>query len=208
MTRTKSANNDKRPLNADAWATAALDAISRRGLDGIAVEPLARELGVTKGSFYWHFANGKALLEHALQLWEQQETQSIIDSVGDETDPRRRIQRLITTVNASRRASRIYQALATAPDNPTIAAHVRRVSENRLHFLLECYTALGLAAEKARQWALMTYSVFLGTLQVRRDLPDEWPTADDPALTDYVHFLFNTLVPDSVGEPEPSTNPN
>lgn len=191
------ASNDKASLNADAWATAALDALSHRGLEGVAVEPLARQIGVTKGSFYWHFANRAALLKHALHLWEQQETEDVLERVETETDPRRRIERLIAEVNASKRASRIYQALSAATGDPVIAACVRRVSERRLRFLVDSYTALGLSAHDARQWALMAYSVFLGTLQLRRDLPDEWPAADDPAFTDYVRFLMETLIPDT-----------
>lgn len=42
-------------LSADDWAQAALDLIAEQGVGAVAVEPLARRLGVTKGSFYWHF---------------------------------------------------------------------------------------------------------------------------------------------------------
>ena len=94
-------------LTAQDWAEAALDAIGRRGVEGVAVEPLARELGVTKGSFYWHFPNREALLVAALQRWEARETDDVLERVQQETDPRARIKRLITEVNTSRRASRV-----------------------------------------------------------------------------------------------------
>ena len=42
-------------LSAEDWAVAALDVIAESGLAAVAVEPLAKRLGVTKGSFYWHF---------------------------------------------------------------------------------------------------------------------------------------------------------
>lgn len=186
---------DKPNLTADAWAAAALDAISHRGIEGVAVEPLARELGVTKGSFYWHFANREALLKRALELWEQQETDDVLQRAAKETDPRRRVERLIREINASKRASRIYQALSSAAHDSTIAACVRRVSERRMRFLVDSYRALGLSEHDARLWARMAYSVYLGTLQIRRDLPDEWPAADEPAFTDYVKFLMETLIP-------------
>ena len=48
---------DKKTLTAEDWARAALEAIAEDGVTAVAVEPLARSLGVTKGSFYWHFAN-------------------------------------------------------------------------------------------------------------------------------------------------------
>lgn len=194
MTRTP-ANTDKASLSADCWAAAALDAIAYRGIEGIAVEPLARRLGVTKGSFYWHFANREALLTRALELWEQQETDDVLQRAAQETDPHRRIGRLIREINASKRASRIYQALSSASRDPLIAAFVHRVSERRMRFLVECYQALGLSTHDARLWARMTYSVYLGTLQIRHDLPEEWPSADAPDFADYVEFLMQKLVP-------------
>ena len=48
-------------LTAANWAEAALDAIAENGIEAVAVEPLARRLGVTKGSFYWHFTHREAL---------------------------------------------------------------------------------------------------------------------------------------------------
>ncbi len=189
--------NDKPTLTANAWASAALDAIARTGLQGVAVEPLARQLGVTKGSFYWHFANREALLERTLQLWEKQETDEVLNHAEQAANPHERVQRLIAEVNASKRASRIYQALSSAAGDPMIAACVRRVSERRLKFLQDSYAALGLTAHDAREWALLTYSVFLGTLQIRRDIPDEWPSADQPAFKDYIQFLMGALIPKS-----------
>ena len=52
-------------LSADDWAQAALDLIAEQGVSAVAVEPLARRLGVTKGSFYWHFPSRDALLQAA-----------------------------------------------------------------------------------------------------------------------------------------------
>lgn len=194
-------NTPEKPnLTADCWAAAALDAISRRGVEGVAVEPLARQLGVTKGSFYWHFASREALLQRSLELWEQQETDQVLHQAGQEVHPRRRIQRLIQEINASKRASRIHQALSSASGDPLIADAVRRVSERRMRFLVDSYRGLGLSAHDARLWARMAYSVYLGTLQIRRDLPDEWPAADQPDFADYVEFLMGTLIPPAAAD--------
>ena len=58
-------------LSADDWAREALDQIAEQGVASVAVEPLARRLGVTKGSFYWHFPSRDALLQAALERWER-----------------------------------------------------------------------------------------------------------------------------------------
>jgi AcrR family transcriptional regulator len=41
---------------------AALDIVAEKGVDGVRVEVLAKQLGVTKGSSYWHFKDRDALL--------------------------------------------------------------------------------------------------------------------------------------------------
>jgi AcrR family transcriptional regulator len=55
------------PLSKADWTEAALDALAGDGLSNVAVEPLARRLGATKGSFYWHFANRAELIAATLQ---------------------------------------------------------------------------------------------------------------------------------------------
>ena len=189
------AKTPKNALSGQDWAEAALHAIGERGIEAVAVEPLARELGVTKGSFYWHFPNRDALLEATLQLWEARETDEVLARVRQETDPRKRIQRMVGEVNTSRRASRVYLALSNATAPAFVREYVERVSQRRLSFITDCYAALGLSAERAWQWALHAYSVWLGSLQIRRDLPHEWPKADNPAFGEYLRFLMDSLLP-------------
>ena len=70
-------------LSADDWAQAALDMIAEQGVGSVAVEPLARRLGVTKGSFYWHFPSRDALLQAALERWELVEQQDVFGSLEE-----------------------------------------------------------------------------------------------------------------------------
>ena len=56
-------------LDAAAWVAAAFDALADGGIDAVRVEPLAKALGITKGSFYWHFADRRALLDAMLDAW-------------------------------------------------------------------------------------------------------------------------------------------
>jgi AcrR family transcriptional regulator len=166
-------------LSAEAWAEAALDAIARGGVSAVAVEPLAKELGVTKGSFYWHFSNREALLDAALELWERRETEAVLDKVRREKDPRLRIEVLFREVTGNRRTSPLYLALSAASNDPRIGSAVRRVAERRLDFLAECFTALGLGEEEARRRAIMAYSLYLGMLQLQRDARHALPRAGE-----------------------------
>ncbi len=172
------------------------------GLSAVAIEPLARQLGVTKGSFYWHFANRDALIEAALERWEREETDDIMARVGDERDPYERIVRVFKAANASYRSGRLYLALAAASDRPSIQQVVRRVSERRLSFLLDCYRALGLSEADARRWSTFAYATFMGNLQIRRDVPEAIP--ENQQFNDYLRLMIQTLIP-RVREETPQT---
>src|SRR5689334_7970485 len=154
--------NDSAPtrqsLTAEAWAAAALDAMAGGGLDAVAVEPLARRLNVTKGSFYWHFANREALIKAALDLWEQRETVDVIQGLEDEPDPYQRIVNLFKRANSSHKAGRLYLALAAASDDLRVSETVQRVSTRRLAYLEKCYRALGMDAAEAPLWATFAYA--------------------------------------------------
>src|SRR6187200_2081714 len=95
---TVDAKLDKPRLSADDWARAALDVIAEQGLAAVAVEPLARRLGVTKGSFYWHFPSREALLVAALERWEDTEQQTVFGSLEPIPDPRERLRALFHLV--------------------------------------------------------------------------------------------------------------
>src|SRR5437660_5551983 len=84
----------QRPLTPDDWAEAALAAIARGGVDAVAVETVAAELGATKGSFYWHFKNRDALIQAALDLWEQRGTEAVIEEFEREPDPATRLKKI------------------------------------------------------------------------------------------------------------------
>ena len=54
-----------------SWIDAGLSALAAGGPDAVRIEPLAKALGVTRGGFYWHFENRRALLDEMLDTWER-----------------------------------------------------------------------------------------------------------------------------------------
>ena len=70
MVKNKSTQSRER-LSRDDWLQAALETMRNAGIDGVKVAPLASQLGVTTGSFYWHFKNRRELLEALLEFWER-----------------------------------------------------------------------------------------------------------------------------------------
>ena len=82
-------------LTADSWTGVALEAIAEGGLAAVSVEGLARQLGATKGSFYWHFNNRDALIEASLAAWEAGETVEVAKMLAPLTDAASRLRVLL-----------------------------------------------------------------------------------------------------------------
>jgi len=64
-------------LSGEDWLQGAME-LSVKGIDHVKIAPLATKLGVTTGSFYWHFKNRKELLAELLNYWEREMTDSAI----------------------------------------------------------------------------------------------------------------------------------
>lgn len=183
----------RQSLSATDWAEAALDVIAIGGIEAVAVEPLARRLNVTKGSFYWHYPNRDALVARALDVWERQETVEMIARAEQEPHPRERIHTLFrTAANTDLRSERILLSLSGSK-HAKARACVQRVAEAWRHYIETCYRGLGLDAVSARHWATLAYSTFVGTVRMRRDNPDALPPGQD--FNEYLRFLIRTLIP-------------
>jgi AcrR family transcriptional regulator len=149
-------------LDRERWEQAALDALERGGLAAVAVEPLARELGVTKGSFYWHFANRRELIDGALRRW--------LEVHVDGEDPRERLRGLFGRAGA--KPPSIFIRLLDATDEPAVRAAVARAAEARVEFMATAFRELGLTRARARRQALLVYSVYVGMAHLGRDAPE------------------------------------
>jgi AcrR family transcriptional regulator len=74
---------DNSALSADDWIKAAFQALASGGVRAIRVEAIARDLKVSKGSFYWHFKDVVALKKAMLWQWIEKATKQIVASDVD-----------------------------------------------------------------------------------------------------------------------------
>jgi AcrR family transcriptional regulator len=157
-------------LDRERWAAAALDALEAGGLSAVAVEPLARRLGVTKGSFYWHFKDRRALLDATVARWERLHVDGPLDAVAEIEDPRERLMALLG--RARGKPPSIFIRMLDAVDDPAVAAAVTRAAQLRVDFLATAFRELGLSRARARRQALLAYSAYVGGAHLARDAPE------------------------------------
>jgi AcrR family transcriptional regulator len=88
-------------LTRDDWLDAAFQAVVEGGFDKLRVLTIADTLGVTRGSFYWHFTDHAELLAALLARWKSREEeldQAIQNSVTGK--PQDDLERLLETALA------------------------------------------------------------------------------------------------------------
>ncbi len=181
-------------LSAEDWAQAALDLVAEQGVAAVAVEPLARRLGVTKGSFYWHFPSRDALLQAALERWEAIEQESVFGSLEAVSDPRARLRELFLLVAHEVTPHVIYSELLKALDHPAVQPVINRVSQRRLDYLVASFRQAGMARTEAQHRARLAYSAYLGFLQLALQL--QQPRLHYEEFEAYVEHVISTLIPD------------
>src|ERR1700738_1087707 len=171
---------DEPTLTAADWAEAALHLIAESGLRALTVEALAARLGVTKGSFYWHFKGRSELLTEALRRWEHRATTESITGLSAVTDPSQRLRFMIDTASQSPRSRSLYAALAEAAEDPIVKRVLNRVASLRIQYLETCYRELGFAPRQAKGKAVFAYAAYRGLLQLAHEapsaLPSDWPS--------------------------------
>ena len=155
-------------LGPEAWVVAGLKALAEEGVEEVRVERLAVALGVTKGSFYWHFADRKALLDAILAAWQARATEDVIAQVeATAGNARARMHELMTIVFSS--DGRIdRQVRAWAANDDAVQAAVDIIDKKRTGYLERLLIADGFGKPEARARARFAYHALIGQFAMAR----------------------------------------
>jgi AcrR family transcriptional regulator len=184
---------EKQRLSAQDWELAALELMAEEGVAAVAVESLARRLGVTKGSFYWHFSQRDALIEAALKRWEDTDTHNLLARVESIENPGKRLRELFRLTSREMRSHKIYAALLKAADHPVVAPVMDRVSHERMAYLARVFQQAGMDHESAEHRARLAYSAYVGLLQLTLQLRSSRLSSE--VFDAYVGHMIDTLIP-------------
>src|SRR3979490_785484 len=116
-----------------SWIDEGLRALAAGGPDAVRIEPLAEALGVTKGGFYWHFDDRRALLEEMLDTWERESVDEGIERIESEGgDARARRRRLLPLASSRGDVLKIDLAVRDwSRREETVAERLRRIDNRR-----------------------------------------------------------------------------
>jgi AcrR family transcriptional regulator len=154
-----------------AWIEAAMRALAAGGPDAVRVEALAKELGVSKGGFYWHFDDRRALIEETLDSWEKSGTEDVIAMVdGGSDEPRAKLRRLFELAPSAKELFAVELALRDwSRRDRDVAARLRRVDDRRMAYLRSLFEQFLEDEKDVEARTMLTYSLFVGAYFVRAE---------------------------------------
>ncbi len=155
-------NQTKPELTRQNWIDQGSKVLAESGVEAVRVEPLAKQMGVTKGSFYWHFKNRADLLEAILQDWIAAETNSIIEQV-DRIEGNVIAKLLHLFELAIEDDSQVENAIrAWSANDEKIAEILQQVDRRRINYTRDLFIEAGFSPFEAMVRARMIYYFLVG----------------------------------------------
>jgi AcrR family transcriptional regulator len=152
------------------WIDEGLRALAAGGPDAVRIEPLAQALGVTRGGFYWHFEDRRALLEEMLDTWERRSTDEVLERVESEGgDPRAKVRRA-GMLTFSKQLVPIDLAVRDwARRDKAVAKRLKRVDNRRIEYLRSLIGELSPDANDVEARSMLAFSLAIGNHFIAAD---------------------------------------
>ncbi|MEX3816213.1 TetR/AcrR family transcriptional regulator [Paraburkholderia sp. BR13439] len=162
VARTSDASS-KPQLTPDDWIRAAAEVLVDKSVEAVRVEVLSKNLGVTRGSFYWHFKDRDDLLSHLLTWWRDTATEQIIERFEKRNVKARELLRELLALPFHGEAAQVAAATELAirgwaRRDEMARQFVDEVDAKRLAYIAQCFSALGFDISEARKRAFALYS--------------------------------------------------
>lgn len=152
----------------DDWIRVALDRLAVEGIEGVRVEALARQMSISKGSFYHHFQDRQELLDSMITYWEENATERMIQSPDSASQSVEQFLGAIFT-----KEQKIEAAMyAWAKQNAVLRKRLIEIEKRRIAYVALLYQKKGMPATEAKLRAQLAYSMYVGWL-VRAEIDAE-----------------------------------
>jgi AcrR family transcriptional regulator len=149
-------------LAREDWLQAALMAFEEKGIQGVKADSLARYLGVTRGSFYWHFKDVAQLMQAVVRQWQNEQTLTVIErNEAEGGPPEQRLLRLLRT--CAQDDGRFEVGIRHwMTQDASVADIVRDVDRQRERYLAALLSEAGCSTVRAKRLAPVAYAAWLG----------------------------------------------
>jgi AcrR family transcriptional regulator len=157
-------------LSARDWLDQGLKVLAQSGFTALKAEPLAKAMGVSRGSFYWHFADIGTYHAAILRHWREVAAEQIIAGLEAASKHESPLPLLLRGAFGGKPA--LENAVRTwATLDPTARKAVQAIDRRRLNYVESLLGRSGLAPDVARARAQIMYWAFLGFALSDKPLP-------------------------------------
>ncbi len=145
------------------WIEEGLRALAAGGPDAVRIEPLAQALGVTRGGFYWHFDDRRALLDEMLDTWERASTDEVVERVERKGgDARTKLRRAGALAFSDWLLPIDLAVRDWSRREPTVAERLRRVDNRRMDYLRSLFGAFCPDQDDVEARSMLAFSLLIG----------------------------------------------
>ncbi len=182
-------------LGKEDWLQAAFQSVVEGGFDKVRVLLLADRLQVTRGSFYWHFADHAELLDALYARWRQQEAETLQRLMAIETDDPRAdlagvLEAALAHAGPDLENMRFELALrGVGRRDPAVAAMLADADQQRMALFEHKFRRLTRNPRKAAELAALFYLVIAGSYQALSR-----PGADETLKAGLIALISDYLV--------------
>ena len=156
-------------ISRGAWIERGLRALAAGGPDAVRIEPLAQALGVTRGGFYWQFADRGALLDAMLDTWERATTEDVIERLDREGgDAAAKLRRLFELTSPG-----VVQTDLAVRDwarrDPAVAQRLRGIDNRRMDGLRSLFSDICADPDEVEARCMLCFSLLIGNHYIAAD---------------------------------------
>jgi AcrR family transcriptional regulator len=154
-----------------SWIEAGLRALASGGPDAVRIDVLAKELGVTRGGFYWQFGDRNALLEEMLDAGERLVIDEVIERVErGGGDARAKLRRLSALAGAGRDLMKIELAIRDwARRDKAVTKRLRRLDNRRMDYMRSLFAAFCPDEDDVEVRSFLMLSLWIGSELIPAD---------------------------------------
>jgi AcrR family transcriptional regulator len=187
MAQPKQMQSKKERSSRSDWVFAALSLLGEKGLDRVTIDALCSKLGLTKGSFYWHFKGRQELLFAMAESWASTSTRDIHNQLRSSTMTDRQQLAELNRMSTQMGYGNIDRAMRIWAENcEETAKAVHQADREILGFIEEKLINIGLKPKDARVLSKMSHACSVGLFAVG-------PTLDNAEQKSFIHILTDVI---------------
>lgn len=163
--------------NKQAWVEAGFQLLAQGGIDSVRVDRISKKIGLTRGSFYWHFKNRAELLDAMLELWQQVANKDIINLIEQEkSNPNKKLSSLLklSTQHPSAKYGGKFTEMSIrvwGANSPKAAKIIAQIDAERTAFIHTLLIEKQVEPALASMLAEIIYNAYVGMMS--RDLSEK-----------------------------------